>query len=225
MKATTGTFPVWPLALVVAVLPFITTHLSFVVSALQGHVPWCFPYWEGCASISRSGRHGTAYFLFKAGMIPTCVLIVLFWGLNGRWLRTLQAPVPASLFWLGLVSSLALLLYTLTLGHAGDMFRLLRRIGVVGWFGMTWIAQLKLGAQLRDVPGWENTGRRLVQLSLFTLLLGLISIWLGVLFPEYYDELEDAFEWTLALLLNGHALWIALLWRRSQFSLTASTSG
>lgn len=214
----------WLLALACALLPFLTIHLSFVVSAMEGYVQWCFPYWETCTSISRTGRYGTGYFIFKGGMIPTAVLLLLFWGLNRIWLRSLGLSAGTALPWLGLVSSLSLLIYTLSLGHAGDVFYLLRRIGVVGWFGLTWIAQLQLSASLRHHRRWGAAGQRLLRLSVFTLLLGLSSLVVLLVWPEQHDELENAYEWSLALLLNIHSFATALLWQRSGFSLTATSS-
>ncbi|MCK5873507.1 MAG: hypothetical protein KAG82_02330 [Alcanivoracaceae bacterium] len=220
MNTFASTQRIWLLALICAAIPFLTIHLSFLVSAVEGNVRWCFPYWETCTSISRTGRHGTAYFIFKGGMIPACVLLALFWWLNRLWLQLLGLEGGKSLPWLGLVSSLALLIYTLALGHAGDTFYLMRRVGVIGWFGLTYIAQLQLGASLRHHPHWGKAGQRLLQLSVVTLLIGLISVVAGLVVPERHDELENAFEWTLALLLNVHGFAVALLWRRSGFALS-----
>ncbi len=214
---------IWLLALACAVLPFLTVHCSFAMSVIEGYMQWCIPYWEACTSISRTGRHGTGYFIFKGGMIPTTVLLILFWGLNRIWLRSLGLSAGAALPWLGLVSSLSLLIYTLSLGHAGDTFHLLRRAGVLGWFGLTWIAQLQLGAGLRHHPRWAVAGQRLVNLSMFMLLLALSSLVVSLLWPERHDELENAWAWCLALLLNIHVFVTALLWKRSGFSLTAKS--
>ncbi|MEE4250825.1 MAG: hypothetical protein V2I38_09570 [Alcanivoracaceae bacterium] len=224
MSITDSQRRIWWLALICALLPFLTIHVAFLVSAIEGNVRWCFPYWETCSSISRAGRHGTAYFIFKGGMIPTCVLMLQFWWLNRLWLRSLGLAAGSALPWLGLASSLALLIYTLALGHAGDLFYLLRRIGVIGWFGLTWIAQLQLGVALRKHPLFATAGQRLFQLSTMTLLIGLLSVLTGLVLPERHDELENAFEWTLALLLNVHALIVALLWRKSDFQLATRTS-
>ena len=212
--------PLWPLALAAALLPVLTTHLCFLVSAGQGHIDWCFPYWEGCSSISRAGRHGLAYFLFKGGMIPACVLLAAFWWGNRVWLQTLGSTRGRWIGWLGLFGSLSLLAYTLTLGHRGDEFNLVRRIGVIGYFGLTFIAQVQLGAALLRLPGWQQAGRRLLMLSAVMLAIGLLSVVLGVIHPDRYDDMEDGFEWTLALLMDGHGLWVALLWRRAGFSVT-----
>jgi hypothetical protein len=223
MNRSTTELQIWSLALACALLPFLTIHVAFVVSVLEGHINGCFPYWQTCSSISRAGRHGTAYFIFKGGMIPTCVLMVMFWWLNRQWLRSLGLTGANALPWLGLVSSLSLLFYTLALGHAGDLFNMIRRTGVVGWFGLTWIAQLQLGALLRNHTRWHRAGERLVQLSVVTLLIGLVSVLIGLVMPERHDALENAFEWTLALLLNVHALAIAVLWRKTGFRLSSRT--
>ncbi|MFN3714084.1 MAG: hypothetical protein ACK4SX_10520 [Alcanivoracaceae bacterium] len=223
MNTSATELRIWSLALACALLPFLTIHIAFVVSVLEGHIIGCFPYWETCSSISRAGRHGSAYFIFKGGMIPTSVLMVMFWWLNRLWLRSLGISGASALPWLGLISSLSLLCYTLALGHAGDLFNMIRRTGVVGWFGLTWIAQLQLGAVLRHHARWHRAGARLVQLSVVTLLIGLVSVLIGVLRPERHDELENAFEWSLALLLNVHAFAVALLWRKTGFRLAGRT--
>ncbi|MDF1820254.1 MAG: hypothetical protein P1U64_01685 [Alcanivoracaceae bacterium] len=205
---------VMPLGWSAALLPLLTIHLCFVLSVAQGHIDPCFPYWEGCSSISRAGRHGAAYFVFKGGMIPAAVLLAGFWWLNRAWLAQLGQRLP-SLPWLGLVASVALLLYTLTLGHRGEAFHMLRRIGVIGYFGLTFIAQLKLSAALARSEPMRIAGQRLVRLSLLTLLIGLLSVLAGLVWPERHDDMEDGFEWLLALLLNVHALAVVALWRRS----------
>jgi hypothetical protein len=209
--------PLWPLALACALLPFATIHAAFLVSAVEEHVAWCVPYWDGCSSISRAGRYGTAYFVFKGGMIPASTLLVFYWLFNRAWLRQLHLGGGTALPWLGLVASLALLVYTLVLGHAGDTFQTLRRMGVILFFGLTWLAQLQLGARLRWHPRFAAAGRRLFGLSLFALGAGLASLCAGLLVPEQHDGLEDAFEWIMALLLNVHVLVVTLLWRSSGF--------
>ena len=223
-EAPAGTLPLWPLALIGALLPFLTIHTAFLVSALEGHVSWCVPYWEACSSISRAGRHGSAYFLFKAGMIPAATLLAAFWLLNRSWLHGLGLAGGRALPWLGLVSSLALLAYSIALGHAGELFQTLRRIGVVGWFGLTWIAQLQLGAALRAHHQFGRAGRGLVALSLCALAIGMVSLVIDIAAPERHDDLEDAFEWVLAGFLNAHAFAIAWLWRRSHFTAATSAS-
>lgn len=209
----------WWLALAAGLLPLLTIHTTFTVSVLEGHVQACVPYWDNCTSISRTGRHGSAYFIFKGAMLPAALLGLLFWWLNAAWLRQLGCRPRASAWlpWLGLVAGLALAAYTMALGHGGDTFNLIRRIGVVLYFALTFINQLLLSAALKGHVTWGETGQRLLWLCQFTLTVGMVSVFMEGLLPALHDQVENAFEWVLALLLNVHAIWVALLWRRSGY--------
>jgi len=81
-------------------VPIVAIHSTYLVSALQGHVPWCFPYFESCTSISATGRHGAAYFLFKGTMIPAAMLLMAFWFLvdAGFGLRLASSKSDAGRF-------------------------------------------------------------------------------------------------------------------------------
>ncbi|BES73794.1 hypothetical protein RE428_48120 [Marinobacter nanhaiticus D15-8W] len=214
--------PLWWMALAAALIPLVTIHTTYFMSAIEGHVDWCVPYWESCTSISRTGRHGVSYFIFKGTMLPAALLGMFFWWLNLLWLRQLGAGGKgiAWLPWLGLVACLALASYTLALGHRGDEFQLIRRIGVVLYFALTYIAQLLLSAGLQSVPRWSLQGNYLLRLCQVTLAVGLFSVVLDAIAHAFHERFEDAFEWVLALLVNTHALWIAILWRQSAFHAT-----
>jgi Frag1/DRAM/Sfk1 family len=212
-------FHLWWLALAAALVPLLTIHITFAVSVLEGHVELCIPYWDSCTSISRTGRYGTSYFIFKGTMLPAAVLGILFWWLNSRWLRQLgiHSRGVAWIPWLGLIASLALAAYTLALGHAGDGFNLIRRTGVVLYFALTFICEVLVSGGLRHHPQWTQTGRKLTNLCMFTLGVGIVSVIIDGVAPEFHNRRDDAFEWVLAALVNAHALWLALLWRKNRF--------
>lgn len=212
-------FPLWWLALAASLVPLLTIHITFTVSVLEGQIGFCNPYWDSCTSISRTGRYGTSYFIFKGTMLPAALLGILFWWLNSRWLRQLGIHTRgvAWIPWLGLVASISLGAYTLALGHEGDGFNMIRRTGVVLYFSLTFICELLVTAGLRGHPQWERTGSRLLNLCQLALGVGILSVILNGVAPEFYSQKDDAFEWILAVLINAHALWLALLWRRSRF--------
>jgi hypothetical protein len=56
-------------------------------------------------------------------------------------------------------------------------------------------------------------------LCLLLLLLGLITVLLDAWDGAWYDTIEDAFEWWLALLLQLNFLFGYLLWRQAGVSL------
>ncbi len=212
MTSVRNGIPLWWLALAATLTPLVTIHTTFAVSVLEGHVSWCIPYWDSCTSISRTGRYGTSYFIFKGTMLPAAILGILFWALNGRWLQQLGATsrgrpwVP----WLGFVACTSLAAYTLALGHEGDGFNLIRRIGVVLYFSLTFIAQLLISSALKGHPRWHANGRRLLWLCELILAEGILSALLTAVVPGVYSQIDDALEWLSACFINLPATWVAV---------------
>ncbi|WP_141096174.1 hypothetical protein [Lacimicrobium sp. SS2-24] len=207
----------WWLGLMSALLPMLTIHLCWLVSSFQGQLSWCNPYGLNCHSVSATGRYGVAYFIFKGGMIPALVMLTFYWWVNQQWLNRLSLARGNKLMLCGTLASLALLIYTLSLGHAGDAFYLLRRAGVIIYLGLTFIAQLILGAALAKTT---KAGKVLLTLSLFTLAVALCSLLLDALPSVDYQSMDDAFEWWLIMLLNLHGLGVVWLWKQHKLKLT-----
>lgn len=193
-------------------LPLVTMHLSFLVSVWQGHIDWCMPYWANCVSISKSGRYGLAYFVFKGGMIPSLVLFGLVWQICSRWLETLGKKKDRSITLLGWLASFALLLYTLALGHAGDDLQLLRRFGVVLFLGLTFIIQVRVGYALKHSSKFAKVGGELLWFSAVILMIAVFSLILDAWLGESYKAIENAFEWWLVVLLIAHLFVLVRLW-------------
>lgn len=206
------------LCFLAAALSLATIHLSWLLASLEGFIHWCNPYWADCVSISKTGRNGIAYFVFKGGIITACVLQALVWWLCAYWLQSLASSRGRALPWLGMAAALALVVYTLSLGHAGDTFRLLRRFGVVLFIALSFICLVLCAAGLQQ-SRLKGAGNGLLAYSLFTLTLALGSLVLDAVMGEDYNRIENAFEWWLLLLLNLQLFWLAHLWRRSGFQL------
>ncbi|WP_372749369.1 hypothetical protein [Litorivivens sp.] len=207
----------WHLPWATALLLLATLHTSFAITGWEGFISWCNPYWADCISISHSGRHGLAYFVFKGGMIPAAVLLWLFWYLNTHWLTTIGQR-QAGLIAIASVASLALLVYTLVLGHSGDGFRTLRRFGVVLFFGLNFVNFVLLAKALFR-SHQPQLGRVLTRASAVTLGVALISLLLDALLGDAYDRLENAFEWWLSLMLTGLLVYVGQLWQHTDFRL------
>ena len=58
---------------------------------------------------------------------------------------------------------------------------------------------------------------RLLNLCQLTLAVGILSVILNGVAPDCDSRKDDAFEWILAFLINAHAIWLALLWRKNRF--------
>ncbi len=211
---TPSTNAIQYLALATGLLPIIAIHTTYLVSASQGHVPWCFPYIDSCSSISATGRHGIAFFLFKGTMIPAAMLLMAYWYVSGQWLLALgdsrkQARI---IMIIGAIGALFLIVYTVALGAAGDALRLQRRIGIIVYFTFTYLSQLLLVWRLGKVKRDEPRRPWLFYLCAISLGIGVFTLILDAVIPNY-DDYEDAFEWVLALLIHLYFLVTWLCWR------------
>lgn len=187
------------LAWACALLAISVTHAAYLISAQQGYVPWCWPYWDGCTSISRAARHGDANLLFKLVMLPVSGLIAWLW-----WrLRALSQTASV----LGLIAAFALAVYVINLGLEGTFQQWLRRFGITFHFAFTVLGQLLITRQLRR----RGDERRLLLIFGGLLIgLGLASLPLQHWLPDR-DRAVNAIEWCYALLM---ALGYPLMVRR-----------
>jgi len=209
------------LALVVALLPFVAANLSYVLSAWQGFVEWCVPYWHGCTSISAAGRNGAAYFVFKALMIPAAVLGALYWLAKFRWLALLQSeaghpshPVPLLCLLMGCVAAMGLVLYATVLGSIGDVYYMQRRIGVTLYFALTFFAQLLATGHIikRSLPVPRSALRAQLAVCCAMFALGLLHLLLEMRWHEH-ATIDDIVEWNFALLTVLFYLTSFWMWR------------
>jgi len=205
------------IALLVAVLPFVAVHFSYLLSAWQGYVEWCVPYWQGCTSISGTGRHGAAYFVFKGLMIPGAVLMGFYWWLNYQWLLLQGDKAQRQrrlILILGLIASAGLILYCVVLGSIGDIYRTQRRIGVVLYFGLTFLAQLLMTYRLSKLAQPALRSAYLCQLTICCGMwgLGIIHLVLEIVAPDL-DAIDDIIEWNFALLVMAYYAGSSWVWR------------
>lgn len=212
-------------ALFLALWPVLIVHAVYAISIVEGHVPLCNPYWDGCTSISRAGRHGWANHLFQAALLPYTALLAIYWWLNQRWLRALGDAGSRAMLTIGWSGVLFMILYVTFLGTEGQIYQLMRRYGINGFFGFTYIAQVLLIGRLRALmradpvpwPGWLLPG--LLLLALSVLGMGLLFVATDYGLPLDRDRLQNTLEWAASLLIQLHILLIALAWWHSGFRL------
>jgi hypothetical protein len=218
-----------------ALLPFLAVHCAFFLAANAGHVDWCNPYVDSCTSISATGRRPPASFVFRGVMLPSAMLMMLYWWLHWFWLGTVSthARPRHTMLGLGWLACLGLVLYVTVLGEVGDVWRLQRKIGTVLFFSFTFLSQLLLAGMLRDLPGLDlnakarasAVGGRLLRLCQIMLIIGVLSVLLQLISEGWHDRIEDAIEWQLALLLQLNFLFSAGLWHRSDWHLVFRRDG
>lgn len=217
-------WPLWPLPLVIAALLLLASHCSLLLGAAAGNLGWCFPYGADCHSVSATGRAMPARLLFKPLLTCAATLLILYWMLMSRWLYRTGCSRARSgwVAGLGALGVLCLVPYAAALGEGGDSALLLRRLGAVLGFSLSFLAQLLMTDALPKAAPTSllqavGLVRGLWGIVLVSLALGLASAMLAPI--RWHERIDDGIEWWLALLLNLHVALTALLWRRSGFRL------
>ena len=191
MKSATTFRPHWIVILSGAV-PVVAVHLAWWINGPTLVPGDCSPYLTGCLSVSGASRGGEGLHLFRALMLPTTTLLALSWLLLGRWLTWLDGSLRRGarwMAWLGFTGALFLVLYATWLGTDGDLYRWLRRQGVIFFFGLTGLAQLLLFAM---------TWPRRHQLAAGRLQPWLRALWWSVVL-----------EWLIGIASAGKDLYIS----------------
>jgi hypothetical protein len=215
------------LAYIVGILPILTAYISYYIAVDYGHVPACAPNLHGCTSISSTGRHSPESLFFRSMMISTAVLMALCWLLYRRWLIKMEGHNSRQqnmMLLLGLVSSAFLFVYTLALGHIGEVYALQRRIGVTLFFSCGLLAQL-LAANLiwkmvrrGDLELRQGLHKWLLLVCVLMLLTGLAAVPMSILFPGD-GRVDNIIEWNYAVLMYLYFVVLGRIWSVTDFRL------
>lgn len=217
----------WLVPLIAGLLPVIAAFAAFRLSIAQEIFASCNPFIDGCVSISRAGRYGVANHVFRALMVPAAVLQGITWLLCTAWLVRLGATGRSLkwLPWLGLAAGIFLVVYGTFIGTEGKVYQLLRRHGVMIYFGCTYLCMLMAAGQLHRlvVAGSLNLPFRmdlaLLALLAANLIMGLAHVFAApmLLDQEGRDRVEDAVEWYAGASFTIYFLAMAWLWKRTRF--------
>lgn len=219
------------IALTVTILPLLAVHVSYVMSITAELVPGCVPYIEGCTSISRAARRGDAIFVFRATMIACAVLLMWYWRLVQIWLAKIETITDKThriMFWLGCIGALFLISYANFLGTEGEMYRFMRRYGIIFFFSFTPLAQLLLVKQMlriREQNPRLNISKTVVNyqfiLCATMLFCGICSVALDFLGMKT-DAQAYIIEWNFALCMFIYFFGSYLLWGGTGFGMNFS---
>lgn len=216
------------LPLVTGLLPIVAIHSSLAIAIVAGVFPPCFPYVDGCVSISATGRYPPSTFVFKAAMMSEWVIMVLYWLASAAWLRALNRAAGgngkpgAVMAALGVAGALALIIYVTFLGTDGPVYNFMRRFGVYLYFLFTVVAQILLArnslslARTLRLTSVARVARVQLGLALVPFALGALNLLLKATLADP-DPAENMIEWAFALLMHVYFLLTYVTWRDTGF--------
>lgn len=217
------------LPLIAGLIPIFTVFTCYWIAVHTAGVPSCNPFIDGCTSVSATGRHPPASYLFKATMLPQSILLAAYWLFSVAWLRALDAAAGVqrrsgtAIGIIGVTGALFLILYVTFLGTEQPFYEFMRRYGVYLYFALNVIAQLLLAYKV--LPHARHLAdTRLLLLTKLQLLLTWVPFLLGILnlilkaVLEQSRPAENRIEWVFAILMQVYFVISYFSWRETQFS-------
>lgn len=217
------------LPLVTGLVPIITVFTCYWIAIHTAGIPSCNPFIDGCTSVSATGRHPPASYLFKATMLPQSILLSAYWLYSVAWLRALEAAAGrprrsgSAIGIVGVTGALFLILYVTFLGSEQPFYEFMRRYGVYLYFALNVIAQLLLAYRVLPL-GRQLADTRLLFLTKLQLVLAWVPFAIGALnlilkaVLENSRPAENRIEWIFAILMQIYFLVSYFSWRETQFS-------
>ncbi len=213
------------------VVPLLGITGAYWLGVNTDVLPSCFPYIDGCTSISATGRRMPGSLIFRAVLLPQVAVLVILWHFAAHWLRSLapSSKAPWAIVLFGLVGAVALLLYVSFLGTSGAFYEFMRRTGIYFYFFATVGSQLVLAiayfGYARRTANPELTPLAVAMLGVCILqfVIGIAIVVLKTMLLDDTALLENRIEWNSALLIQ---VWFVLLWfawRKTGFTVEVHT--
>lgn len=227
------------LPLITGLLPIIGANGAMWLGAHYGPLPDCFPYVDGCVSVSATGRNPPGSYLFRATHMPYAALLSIVWYFAYAWLTVLETDTHVIrrrfMFAAGLTGSVALVIYVTFLGTSEPIYEFMRRGGIYFYFLSTTLAQIAFAlavtglSRQNSVQGTQTIARWLLAIAIVPFVFGVINLLQKEMLPyETADLIENQIEWIAATLMNVWFVVMYVLWSKAGFNIrilgTDSTS-
>ena len=208
------------------------------MAASYDHIPWCFPYIEGCVSISKASRAVPEVHIYRFAITASAVMMVMYWVLCGQWLRLLQQqctntgeqakPLPKYMVfvYVGVIASICLAINAALMGDSEGILRNVRRESVRVFFIGTVLAQCLFGyALFKFVKQNKLTG--LTKLSKYKAIICLCQLTFALGFASLEPLIEDKekminmvnmVEWNIVLLIIAFFILTGICWNKTRFN-------
>ena len=200
------------LPLLAGVMPLAAMFGALWLGIAHGVLPDCNPLFDGCRSISATGRQPPGSFLFRIIMLPQAVLLWFVWYLATRWLAELQHGIgrstAATILIAGLVNAFGLAVYVTFLGTSEPIYEFMRRYGIYFTFLGDIVAQTAVAVALLRTA-YVGTAKIMLAMCAAVFALGILNLVLKAVLDDP-DAAENRIEWLATIVIQ---LWFLLLWR------------
>lgn len=220
------------LPVLTGLLPLFAVFTAYGIAVHTAGLPACNPFIDGCTSVSATGRHPPASFLFRAAMLPQSILLAAYWLASLAWYRSVRRSLGldshsgSAIGWLGVTGALFLVPYVTFLGTEEPFYEFMRRYGIYLYFLLNVIAQIVLASRVLPlvrqlgIPSVLIATRLQLALAWIPFALGALNLLLKAIL-ENADAAENRIEWIFALLMQAYFLLSFVSWHGTRFSLTA----
>ena len=149
------------------------------------------PLLDGCTSISKVGRYGVSFYLYKIFIIPSVILMIIFWYQINKYIHKSNL-----LLFLSITSCIFLIIYLFALGFEGKIYRFMREIGIFVFFILSPVCQALLVFLISDNKIRSKFPLRILLSMYLLFLVGYLLI-----LPFDNPNYENVIEWNFALLI------------------------
>ncbi len=209
------------LPLVACLLPLLGINIAYWIGADNNVLPSCFPYFDGCTSISSTGRFPPGDRLFRAAMLPQAAILAMTWHFAALWLKSVRPESKAgpTIFVSGLIGAIALVMYVSYLASNDPFYEVMKRYGIYFYFLGTSVAQLTLTLAM------ERSALQRVMLWIIVtpFALGLLNFAQKAILGSLNSN-ENRIEWIASLLMQVWFVLLWVVWRQSRFDVSVKTA-
>ena len=224
---------------VMAILTFLAINTCFIMAASNGHIPWCFPYIEGCVSISKASRNVPELQIYRFAIMLSAILMVSYWTLCGNWIKQLYQELVSPggqatgnkrrriFVTVGIVASICLAVNAALIGNQDEFYKELRQVCVTTFFFGAILAQCIFAFEIKRFV-IQNNLYQLNKMSNFKITLCIMQVLLAILaigiapFVSQKPYIENIAEWNIVLLMVAFFVSTGICWKQTHFQKTAT---
>ena len=190
------------------IIPILTVTVSYLISIHLDLVPKCIPFFEGCTSISRTGRYEPIKYFFKFFMFIYVLLLFFYWYCL---INYIQNKNKHTLYALSFFSLIFLILYLTFLGE-GKVYEFFRRIGIYIYILFTVLTQYSVSKIIIKNKKLlkNNFNFRFVNLknllSLFLICVGILLLPILIIKIDEYPNIKNIISWNYFVLIQLYFL-------------------